>query len=32
MDTLYVTWPDGLKVEDEEKQREIERVLSDLIT
>jgi len=32
MDTLYVTWPDGLKVEDEEKQREIEHVLSDLIS
>ena len=31
MDTLYVTWPDGLKVEDEEKQREIEHVLSEII-
>ena len=31
MDTLYVTWPDGLKVEDEEKQREIEHVLNEII-
>ena len=32
MDTLYVTWPDGSKVLDEEKHHEIERTLSELIT
>ena len=31
MDTIYVTWPNGLKVEDEEKHREIESTLSDII-
>lgn len=31
MDTIYVTWPDGSKVLDEKKHREIERVLSELI-
>ena len=32
MDTLYVTWPDGSKVLDEDKHHEIERTLSELIT
>ena len=31
MDTLYVTWPDGSKVLDEDKHHEIERTLSELI-
>ena len=32
MDTIYVTWPDGEKVMDEDKHREIERELKKLIT
>lgn len=32
MDTLYVTWPDGGKILDEEKHREIERTLGELIS
>ena len=32
MDTLYVTWPDGSKVLDEDKHREIEHILGDLIS
>jgi hypothetical protein len=31
MDTLYVTWPDGSKVLDEDKHHEIERTLSEII-
>ena len=31
MDTLYVTWPDGSKVLDENKCREIEQVLGEII-
>jgi len=31
MDTIYVTWPDGSQVLDEEKHREIERKLEKLI-
>ncbi|MBT8038352.1 MAG: [protein-PII] uridylyltransferase [Verrucomicrobiae bacterium] len=31
MDTFYVTWPDGSKVEDENKHREIEQTLSEII-
>ncbi|BDS06316.1 bifunctional uridylyltransferase/uridylyl-removing enzyme [Oceaniferula spumae] len=31
MDTLYVTWPDGSKIEDEKKQREIEDKLAKLV-
>ena len=32
MDTLYVTWPDGSKVLDENKCREIEQVLGELVS
>ncbi|MBT8043366.1 MAG: [protein-PII] uridylyltransferase [Verrucomicrobiae bacterium] len=31
MDTIYVTWPDGSKVLDEDKHREIEQTLGELI-
>lgn len=31
MDTIYVTWPDGNKVLDENKHHEIEQTLGDLI-
>lgn len=31
MDTLYVTWPDGSKVLDEDKHREVEHTLGELI-
>ena len=32
MDTLYVTWPDGSKIEDEEKHLEIKETLQKLIS
>ena len=32
MDTLYVTWPDGSKVLDEDKRKEVERILSELVS
>lgn len=31
MDTIYVTWPDGSKVIDEEKHNEIKQALNDII-
>lgn len=31
MDTIYVTWPDGSKVLDENKHREIEQTLGEII-
>jgi len=31
MDTIYVTWPDGSKVLEDEKHREIEHALSEII-
>ena len=31
MDSIYVTWPDGTKVNDEEKHREIETTISQLV-
>ena len=31
MDTIYVTWPDGGKIEDESKQHEIQQTLEKLI-
>ena len=32
MDTIYVTWPDGTKIEDEEKHHEIKETLQKLIS
>ena len=32
MDTIYVTWPDGSKIEDEEKHHEIRETLQKLIS